>query len=63
MERPSAHTDALPRLPQQQQPQVFLKGAVVTETTPGHDGPGVPRGDAFQDGCLVDVDGEVLRTG
>lgn len=38
-------------------------GVLVTEATPGHDGAGVSCGDAFQDGGLVDVDGEILRTG
>ena len=36
---------------------------MVTEATPGHDGAGVSRGDALQDGRLVDIDGEVLRAG
>ncbi len=36
---------------------------MVTEATPGHDGARVSCCDALQDGGLVDVDGEVLRTG
>lgn len=41
----------------------FFKGSLVTETTPGHNGTWVSCGDALQDGGLVDIDSEVLRTG
>lgn len=36
---------------------------VITKATPGHDGAGVSCGDALQDGGLVDINGEVLRSG
>lgn len=36
---------------------------LVTEAAPGHDGAGVSCSNALQDGGLVDVDGEVLRSG
>lgn len=36
---------------------------LVTEAAPGHDGAGVSCSNALQDGSLMDVDGEVLRTG
>lgn len=35
---------------------------MVTEATPGHDRAGVSCGNALQNGGLVDIDGEVLRT-
>lgn len=35
---------------------------VPTEPAPGHYGPWVPSGDALQNGCLVNIDGEVLRS-
>lgn len=41
-------------------------GAVVvvvpTQPAPGHYGPWVSSGDALQNGCLVNIDGEVLRS-
>ena len=33
---------------------------VVTQPAPRHDGPAIPSGDALQNGCLVDSDGQDL---
>lgn len=35
---------------------------LCTKATPGHDGARVSCGDTLQDGSLVYIDGEVLRT-
>lgn len=36
---------------------------IPTKSTPRHNGPRVPGGDALQDGSLMDGDGEVLWAG